>query len=90
MSEMTTMSSEELAAFSSALEAFITNVEMHCTKMENGIAECSTFMKDESSQKALNDAEQICIDILSTLSPAQMLLDKVLRMSSEFSNSPTM
>jgi len=91
MAELTTMSMEELSAFSAALESFAANINSHCSTMEQGISECALFMKDEDSQKALSDAAQICIDIRSTLSPAQALHHKVLEMISRMINErPTM
>lgn len=84
MADLTTMERAELRTFGDALESFISSVSSHCSNMENGVANCATFMKDEKSQEALRDVAQVCMDIRETLSPAQMLLDKVLTMVNHF------
>lgn len=86
MPDMTTMERAELRTFGNSIESFVSDVSSHCTSMENGIAYCASYMKDVESQKALRDAADVCMNIRSTLSPAQMLLQKVLDLMCQFDN----
>ena len=90
MADLTTMELSELISFADSLELFTSNISSRCSNMEDNISDCYAFMRDEKSQKSLKDAAQVCMDIRETLSPAQMLLDKVLRMIDEIVKNNTL
>lgn len=83
MADMTYLESSALGDFSQSLDMFIQKIENHCSKMENGISDSRTYMKDEVSDRALSDALLICSDIRSVLNPAKMLLEKTIQMKKE-------
>ena len=74
MGDMTNMDLQALRSFESALESFKMNIENHCMTMESGISECSKFMLDANSQKALKNGQQICQDIRTCLKPTENVL----------------
>lgn len=90
MSDMTNMDEQALKAFEKALEDFIQNITTHCSTMEGGISGCQKFMKDASSQKALQRGEQICTDIRSCLNPADNLLELVRSLIQQMADEPDM
>ena len=87
---MTSMDLAALRAFEGALEEFKRNVENHCATMESGISGCQRFMQDASSQKALRDGQQVCVDIRACLNPTQMLLERVRRVIGIMNSMPEM
>ena len=87
---MTNMDLQALQAFARSLEDFKQNVESHCNTMESGISACQRFMQDASSQKALRDGQQVCVDIRACLNPTQMLLERVRRVINIMNNIPEM
>ena len=90
MSNMTNMDLQALQTFASALENFKQNVTAHCNTMESGILGCQRFMQDVSSQKALRDGQQICMDIKACLNPTEMLLERVRRVIQIMNCNPEM
>ena len=86
--ENTQISLAELKAFESALETFKDNILQHCRNLEDGISGCQQFMKDQPSQKALQDGQMLCDDIKSCLNPTEKLLDKIRNMISIMNSAP--
>lgn len=79
-----------LREFESALEGFKQSVESRCNTLEGGIDGCSKFMKDESSQKALNEGKATCDRIRSCLQTTDRLLELVRRTIRQMDNAPGM
>ena len=88
MSSMTNMDLQALREFANALENFKQSVEVHCSTLEGGISGCSRFMKDASSQKALRDGQQVCMDIRACLNPTEMLLERIRRIIQIMNSMP--
>ena len=72
-----------LECYASELESFRSRVNRYCEALEAGIGNCSRYMLDEGSQKALQKGRQTAENIKACLSHVERLLEKVYRMIQE-------
>lgn len=86
MSHMLQIDVASLSKYEAALEEFKASIQKHCAQLEADINTYGQFMKDEKSQKAIQDTKGTCTEIQRCLGHVDNALDMVRTLKTMVSN----